>query len=129
MNSKTITSTDLNDALTQTSTGDIIELKSGTYTSVPYGLKSGIKGNPIAIKEQDGAKVVFTGTSSSCIFDFYGVSFASIEGPFELKDAFCGVKAMNVNNGLTVHNTQQHIIVISGEDNEISEKEIYDCFI
>ena len=109
MVSKTITSTGLNDALAKASTRDIIELKPGIHTSLQYCIKSSTKGNPITIKAQDGAKAVITGTSSSCIFDFYGVSFAFIEGTFELKDAFCGVKTMNVNSvkicELTVHNT------------------------
>ena len=30
-------------------------------------------------------------------------------------------------NGLNIHNTQQHGIVISGENNGISNNEIYDC--
>lgn len=66
-----------------------------------------------------------------CIFDFSGVSYASIEGPFELKNSKCGVKAMDVDNikisGLKIHNIQQQGIVISGENNEISGNEIYDC--
>ena len=115
MSSKTITSSDLKDALSKASAGDVIQLNSGTYSSVPYTLKSGTKQNPITIKAAPGAKVIY----------------ANIEGPFELKNAFCGVKAMNVNNvkisGLTVHNTQQHGIVISGENNEVSGNEVYDC--
>jgi len=131
MSSKTITSSDLKDALSKASAGDIIQLNAGTYSSVPYTLKSGMAQSPITIRAVTGAKVIFTGTSSSCIFDFYGISYVNIEGPFELKNAFCGVKAMNVNNvkisGLTVHNTQQHGIVISGENNEVSGNEVYDC--
>jgi len=129
--SKTIVTNNLATAFSQASPGDIIELEEGTYSSVPYRLTSGTKDKPIILRASKGAKVLFTGTSSLCIFDFSGTSYASIEGPFELKDAFCGVKAMDVSNvkisGLTIHNTQQHGIVISGEDNEISNNEIYDC--
>ena len=129
--SKTISTKDLNSALSVASPGDIIELQSGTYSSIPYRLASGTKGKPIVLKAAKGAKVLFTGTTTLCIFDFSGVSYASIEGPFELKDALCGVKAMDVDNvkisGLKIHNTQQHGIVISGENNEVSNNEIYDC--
>ena len=128
---KTITTNNLSSALGDASPGDTIELESGTYSSIPYRLKSGAKDKPITIKAQKGAKVIFTGTNSICIFDFSGVSYASIEGPFELKNALCGVKAMDVDNvkisGLKIHNTQQHGIVISGENNEVSNNEIYDC--
>ena len=128
---KTITTNNLSSALGDASPGDTIELESGTYSSVPYRLQSGAKDKPITIKAQKGAKVIFTGTNSICIFDFSGVSYASIEGPFELKNALCGVKAMDVDNvkisGLKIHNTQQHGIVISGENNEVSNNEIYDC--
>ena len=131
ISSKTITTKDLNSALSNASPGDIIELQSGTYSSIPYRLASGTKGKPITVKAEEGAKVIFTGTTSMCIFDFSGISYASIEGPFELKDALCGVKAMDVDNvkisGLKIHNTQQHGIVISGENNEVSDNEIYDC--
>ena len=131
ISTKTIFSSDLKNALSQASAGDTIELESGTYSSVPYSLKSGTYGNLITLKAKEGAKVIFTGNSNSCIFDFYGISYASIEGPFELKNSFCGVKAMNVEHvkisGLKVHNTQQHGIVISGEENEVSGNEVYDC--
>ena len=40
---------------------------------------------------------------------------------------------MDVENvkisGLAIHNIQQHGIVISGRDNEVSGNEIYDCFM
>ena len=131
ISSKTITTKDLSEALSSASPGDTIELQSGTYSQIPYRLSSGSSGKPITVKAEKGAKVVFTGTNTMCIFDFSGVSYASIEGPFELKNALCGVKAMDVDNvkisGLTIHNTQQHGIVISGQDNEVSGNEIYDC--
>ena len=131
ISSKTISTKDLSEALSSASPGDTIELQSGTYSQIPYRLSSGSSGKPITVKAEKGAKVVFTGTNTMCIFDFSGVSYASIEGPFELKNALCGVKAMDVDNvkisGLTIHNTQQHGIVISGQDNEVSGNEIYDC--
>ena len=68
-----------------------------------------------------------------CIFEFSGISYAKIEGPFELTGGKCGVKAMDVTNvkisGLKIHDTQQHGIVISGEDNEVSNNEIYNCVL
>ena len=48
--SKTITTTDLASAISQASAGDTIEIKSGTYTAVPYSLRSGSEGKPITIK-------------------------------------------------------------------------------
>ena len=131
--SKIIQTKDLSSALSNASPGDIIELHSGTYNSIPYRLKSGNKDKPIILKAVEGSNVVFTGTNTLCIFEFSGISYASIEGPFELKDAFCGVKAMDVSNvkisGLKIHNTQQHGIVISGENNIVINNEIYDCVL
>ena len=133
LNSKIIQTKDLSTALSTASPGDIIELQSGTYNSIPYRLKSGTKDKPITLKAAEGANVVFTGTNSLCIFEFSGVSYASIEGPFELKDALCGVKAMDVTNvkisGLKIHNTQQHGIVISGENNLVTNNEVYNCVL
>ena len=128
----TITTTDLSQALSQASPGDIIEIKAGTYTQVPYRLKSGSNGKPITIKAVKGETVKFTTPSTNmCIFEFSGVSYAKIEGPFELTGGKCGVKAMDVSNviisGLTVHDTLQHGIVISGENNEVSNNEVYNC--
>ena len=54
--SKTITTSDLASAISQASAGDIIEIKSGTYSSVPYSLRSGTKEKPITIKAAEGAK-------------------------------------------------------------------------
>ena len=129
---KTYTTNDLASALSNASPGDIIELKAGTYSQVPYRLVSGSSGKPITIKAVKGATVKFsTGSKTICIFDFNGVSYANIEGPFELVGGLCGVKAMDVTNvkisGLKVHDTQQHGIVISGEDNEVSNNEVYNC--
>jgi len=133
LNSKIIQTKDLSSALSSASPGDTIELESGIYNLVPYRLKSGTKDNPIILKAAEGSNVVFEGINSLCIFDFSGVSYASIEGPFELKDALCGVKAMDVSNikisGLKIHNTQQHGIVISGENNLVTNNEIYDCVL
>ena len=67
--SKTITTTDLKTAINQASPGDTIELQSGTYTNVPYGLPSGSEGKPITLKAAAGAKVVFVGTNSKYIFE------------------------------------------------------------
>ena len=133
INSKIIQAKDLSSALSSASPGDTIELESGIYNSVPYRLKSGTKDKPIILKAAEGSNVVFEGINSLCIFDFNGVSYATIEGPFELKDALCGVKAMDVSyvniSGLKIHNTQQHGIVISGENNLVTNNEIYDCVL
>ena len=131
--SKTITSNNLADAISKASPGDTIELKSGTYSSVPYGLKSGTEGKPITIKAAPNAEVVFTGTSTSCIFDTYGISYVNIEGPFELKNAYCGAKLMSSNHvtvsGLKIHDVQYHGIVVSGHYNTISDNEVYNCVL
>ena len=131
--SKTITTSDLASAISQASAGDIIEIKSGTYSSVPYSLRSGTKEKPITIKAAEGAKVVFVGTPTSCIFDTYGISYLNIEGPFELKNAYCGVKLMNSNHvnvsGLKIHDVQYHGIVISGHYNTIFDNEVYNCVL
>ena len=130
---KTITTSDLTSAINQASPGDIIELKTGTYSSVPYGLKSGTAGKPITIKAAKNAKVVFTGTPDKCIFDVYNFQYVNIEGPFELKNAYCGAKLMmaqHVNvSGLTVHDVQYHGIVVSGHYNNIFDNEVYNCVL
>ena len=131
--SATITSNNLADAISKASPGDTIELKSGTYSSVPYGLKSGKEGKPITIKAAPNAEVVFTGTSTSCIFDTYGISYVNIEGPFELKNAYCGAKLMSSNHvtvsGLKIHDVQYQGIVVSGHYNTISDNEVYNCVL
>ena len=133
INSSTITTDDLASAISQASPGDTIELKTGTYSSVPYSLPSGSEGKPITIKAASNAEVVFVGTSSSCIFDSYGISYVNLEGPFELKNAYCGVKLMMAQyvnvSGLTVHDVQYQGIVISGHYNNIFNNEVYNCVL
>ena len=122
--SKTIKSKDLSLALSQSSPGDTIELLTGTYSNTPYSVPSGTTSNPITLRAAQGASVTFTGSSSNCIFHFSNIKNFHIEGPFELKNALCGIKAMDVSNvkisNLKIHDTQQHGIVISGENNEVS---------
>lgn len=131
INTKTIPTNDLKSALNQAVPGDIIELKSGTYTGAPFGLKSGTAGKLITIRPATGAQVMFSGTQTSCIFDSYGISYLKLEGPMELKNAFCGVKVMNANyvniTGLKIHDTQEHGIVVSGHNNHIYNNEVYNC--
>ena len=133
--SKIIETDNLNLAISEALPGDTILLKAGIYSSIPYNLKSGEEGKLITIKAIDGDSVMFIGNkeSSSCIFELNEISYISIEGPFELKDAFCGIKAMDVSNikisGLTIHDTQQHALVISGENNGISNNEIFNCVL
>lgn len=129
--SKTIQANDLSSAINEASPGDIIELESGTYSSIPYNLTSGTEGYPIIIKPLEGASVKFTGTKENCIFEFQKISYISIKGPIELDNSLCGIKAMDVSNieisGLKIHNMEKQGIIISGENNEISNNEIYDC--
>ena len=129
--SKTITSDDLTSALNQASPGDTIELKTGTYNKVPYGLKSGTAGKPITIKAAKNAKVVFVGTSSKFIFEQYQPKYVNIEGPFELKTCARGVslyQADHVNiSGLKVHDVQYQGIVVTGHYITVSDNEVYDC--
>ena len=133
ISSAIISTNDLADAIAKAAPGDTIEIKAGTYSKVPYGLRSGTEGKPITIKAAKGAKVIFTGTQSSCIFDTYGISYVNIEGPFELKNAYCGAKLMNSRyvkvSGLTVHDVQYHAIVVSGHYNTIENNEAYNCVL
>ena len=133
ISSAIISTNNLADAIAKAAPGDTIEIKAGTYSKVPYGLRSGTEGKPITIKAAKGAKVIFTGTQSSCIFDTYGISYVNIEGPFELKNAYCGAKLMNSRyvkvSGLTVHDVQYHAIVVSGHYNTIENNEAYNCVL
>ena len=129
--SKTITTNDLASALSQAVPGDTIELKSGTYSSVPYGLKSGTAGKPITIKAAANANVVFTGTSTSYIFSAHAAQYVNIEGPFELKNAKVGIgltQAQHVNiSGLKVHDIQYQGIVVTGHYINVFNNEVYNC--
>ena len=129
--SKTITTTDLKTAIYQASPGDTIELQSGTYTNVPYGLPSGSEGKPITLKAAAGAKVVFVGTNSKYIFEQYQPKYLNVEGPFELKTCARGVsiyQGYHVKiSGLTVHDVQYQGIVVTGHYINVENNEVYDC--
>ena len=129
--SKTITTSDLKTAMNQASPGDTIELKTGTYSNVPYGLKSGSEGKPITIKAAPNAKVVFVGKNSEFIFEQYQPKYVNIEGPFELKTCKAGIslyQAYHVNiSGLKVHDCQFQGIVVTGHFITVSNNEVYDC--
>lgn len=131
--SKTINTDNLDLAISEASPGDIIELKSGEYSSIPYKLKSGKEGSPIIIRAEKNSNIYFKGSKDKCIFELNEISYISIEGPFELKDSLCGIKAMDVTNikisGLTIRNMREHGILISGENIEISNNEISNCVI
>ena len=131
--SKTINTDNLDLAISEASPGDIIELKSGEYSSIPYKLKSGKEGSPIIIKAEKNSYIYFKGSKDKCIFELNEISYISIEGPFELKDSLCGIKAMDVTNikisGLTIINMREHGLLISGENIEISNNEISNCVI
>ena len=129
--SKTITTTDLTTAISQASPGDTIELQTGTYSNVPYGIPSGTEGNPITIKAAEGAEVVFVGDYSKYIFEQYQPKYVNIEGPFELKTCGRGVsiyQGYQVNiSGLTVHDVQYQGIVVTGHYITVANNEVYDC--
>ena len=133
ISSKTITSGDLTAAISSASPGDIIELTSGIYSSGPYKFKSGTSGKPITVRAAKNAKVIFTGTTSTCIFDDYGREYLNIEGPFELKNAKCGAsfhgsKYVNIS-GLSVHDVQYQGILVSGHYNNIFDNTVYNCVL
>ena len=129
--SKTITTTGLKSAISQASPGDTIELQSGTYTDVPYGLPSGTEGNPITLKAAKGAEVIFIGDYSTYIFEQYQPKYLNVEGPFELKTCARGVsiyQGYQVKfSGLTVHDVQYQGIVVTGHYITVSDNEVYDC--
>jgi len=129
--SKTITTTDLKSAISQASPGDTIELESGTYTDVPYGLPSGSEGNPITLKAAEGAEVVFVGDYSTYIFEQYQPKYLNVEGPFELKTCARGVSIYQgyqvTFSGLTVHDVQYQGIVVTGHYITVENNEVYDC--
>ena len=131
--SKIINTDDLNLAIEESFPGDIIELKSGTYSSIPYKLKSGKEGSPITIKAEQNANIYFEGSNDNCIFDLNEISYIVIEGPFIIRNSLCGIRAMDVSNikvnGLTIYNMRGYGILISGENNEISNNEIYNCVL
>ena len=131
ISSNIIQTNNLTSALEQVSPGDTIELQSGEYSSVPYKLISGTENRRITIKPIDGAFVKFKGSNTKCIFELNEIAHITIEGPFELMDSLCGIKAMDVSDieikGIKIYNMQQYGLVLSGENNEISNNEIYDC--
>ena len=129
--SKTITTTDYASAIRQASPGDTIELLTGTYSSVPYGIPSGSEGKPITIKAAPNAKVVFVGTTSKYIFEQYQPKYVNIEGPFELKTCNRGVSIYQgyhvTISGLTIHDVQYQGIAVTGHYITVSNNEVYDC--
>ena len=72
--SKIIVTSDLQKAISESSPGDTIELLSGTYTKIPYNLKSGTESNPIIIKSNKNSKITFIGNSNNCIFELNHIS-------------------------------------------------------
>ena len=131
--SKTITTNDLKSAISQASPGDTIELKAGTYSSIPYTLKSGSAGKPITIKAAPNAKVIFIGSTTTNIFDVYNIQYVNIEGPFELKNANIGIKLTQVQHinvsGLKIHDVQYQGILVTGHYNNIFNNEVYNCVL
>ena len=129
--SKTITTTDYASAIRQASPGDTIELLTGTYSNVPYGIPSGSEGKPITIKAAPNAKVVFVGTTSKYIFEQYQPKYVNIEGPFELKTCNRGVSIYQgyhvTISGLTIHDVQYQGIAVTGHYITVSNNEVYDC--
>ena len=121
INSKTISTNDLKEALSQAEPGDIIELKTGYYTDVPYTLKSGQAGKPIKIKSARGANVSFQINKNTEIFIGNRNEYVILEGPMYLSDALCGIKITDSHHinitGLYIYDTQKEGITITGSDN------------
>ena len=128
-----MTTNDLKSALSQALPGDTIELKAGTYSSVPYTLKSGVEGKPITIKAAPKANVIFTGSTTTNIFDVFNIKYVNIEGPFELKNANIGIKLTQVQHinvsGLKIHDVQYQGILVTGHYNTIFNNEVYNCVL
>ena len=129
---KTISTDNLQNALSQVNPGDIIELSSGVYDKIPYKItKSGTQDNPIIIRPQTQASIQFTGSNDACIFELNQVSYINIEGFMELSNSKCGIKISDSNNiiikELNIHDIEQHAIVVSGDNIEIRDNNIYNC--
>ena len=134
INSRTITTTNLHDALSQAEPGDTIEIKSGIYRDHPYHLKNGTNKKPIKIKTAPNAGVFFKGNPSQCIFEADFVEFVLIEGPMVLSDALCGFKISNSAGfnitGVSIYNMrQQAISITNGVLFNISQNIIQGCLL
>ena len=121
------------DTLSKAQPGDIIELSSGTYNKAPYKISTnGISGHPIIIKPADEAKIIFQGSNNDvCIFELINNSYIYLEGKMEMINAYCGIKILDSNSinikGLLFHEIKKEAIIVSGENIEISDNEIYHC--
>ena len=121
------------DTLSKAQPGDIIELSSGTYNKAPYKISTnGKSGQPIIIKPVDEAKIIFQGSNNDvCIFELINNSYIYLEGKMEIINAYCGIKILDSNSinikGLLFHEIKKEAIIVSGENIEISDNEIYLC--
>lgn len=122
--SEIIQTNNLTDALLFVKPNDVIELLSGTYSSVPYVIPY-TKGN-FEIKPVENANVIFTGDDNSCIIESSG-ELVTISGPIEFKDALCGIKLLDFGNlkGLKIHNMKTYGIYYKIGFNSISDNELY----
>ena len=131
ISSRTITTSDLEAALSEANPGDTILLKLGQYYRVPYRLKNGTEGKPITIKSAPNAPVTFSGTSTKCIFEADYIHDVVIEGPMVLQNALCGLKMLNSRNvnitGLSISNVKREAILMSGHNIHIYKNAIDLC--
>ena len=133
INTRTITTNDLHQALYEAKPGDIIELKSGFYRNHSYVLKNGTFSMPIKIKSAPNAQVYFIGQPDECIFEAERLQYVTFEGPMVLRDALCGFKIVdssyiNITN-ISIDNMSQQAILISGFLNIISQNDIKGCVL
>ena len=91
------------------------------------------QGNPIILRPQSKVIVKFKGSREACVFELNQKSYINIEGPMELYDPKCGIKALNSNNikikRLNIDDINQEAIVVSGENIEISNNNVYNCIL
>ena len=130
INTDLIQTNDLQDALNKVQPGDIIELSGGIYDKEPYEfIKSGEPGNPITLRPKSKSLIQFKSDSDNCIFELDKISYINIEGSMELFNAECGIKIQDSNNiiikRLKIHDINQHSLIVSGANIEITDNEIY----
>ena len=130
---RTITTTDLHQALFEAKPGDIIELKSGFYRNHSYELINGTFSRPIKIKSAPNAQVYFIGQPDKCVFDTQHIQHVTFEGPMVLQDALCGFKFMESSYikiiNVSIYDMRQQAILISGFSNVITENVIQGCVL
>ena len=131
INTRTITTNDLHEALYEAEPGDTIELKTGYYRNHSYALKSGKFTKPIRIKSAPNAYVHFFGSPDECIFNAENLEYVSFEGPMVLEGALCGFNLANSSfiniTGVSIYDMRQQAILMSGFSNLITRNDIQGC--